>query len=179
MGTQFYAPRNRIERDSFASAASKTKTSGLPRQRLRRVNPQSFCPLLFLFRSGFFVRPDLLSLYLFILLLHRATWQAPWRRALGYRRITATPATILYIARVVTAPCPRTTYFCIRVVRLLSLVAIWIDIFERVLGRIGVQRQVDGIEDTAQSGQVVTYNRTLWSRRKQLHNVFWPIRRMG
>ena len=35
----------------------------------------------------------LVSLHLFILLLHRAAWQALWRRPLGYRRITATPAT--------------------------------------------------------------------------------------
>ena len=35
----------------------------------------------------------LVSLYLFILLLHRAAWQALWRRGLGYRRITATPVT--------------------------------------------------------------------------------------
>ncbi len=35
----------------------------------------------------------LVWLYLFTLLLHRAAWQVLWRRPLGYRRITATPAT--------------------------------------------------------------------------------------
>ena len=35
----------------------------------------------------------LVWLSLFTLLLHRAAWQALWRRPLGYRRITATPVT--------------------------------------------------------------------------------------
>ena len=47
METQFHGPRKRIDRDNFASAASKTKISGLPRQRFRRVNPKGFLPLFY------------------------------------------------------------------------------------------------------------------------------------
>jgi len=56
MGTQIHAPRNRIERDNFARAASKTKNIGFTPTTTSSGKPAQFLPA-FLFRFGFLYGP--------------------------------------------------------------------------------------------------------------------------